>query len=214
MTGAHQRSERRRLAALGALVGTAALVGFVVVALFRHGSDVLIGLVGLGVAVSGAWWVVTERMPDGRLAQPACWRDLSSSRSPSLGRSVRATGLPSASGSCLCCSGVTMACARAAMERDLHRGDPSRRGDGPPRRPVLLCNPWSGGGAVERFGLPALAAELGVETVMLESGVWTSRRWPVTRWRVVPTVSAWPVGTARRRWWLRSPWSTAFPSCV
>ena len=66
--------------------------------------------------------------------------------------------------------GVTMACARAALERDLHGADPGSRPEGPPRRPVLLCNPRSGDGAVERFGLIELAAELGVETVMLESG--------------------------------------------
>ena len=63
--------------------------------------------------------------------------------------------------------GVTMACARAAMERDLHGADPGSRPEGPPRRAVLLCNPRSGDGAVERFGLTELAAELGVETVML-----------------------------------------------
>ena len=37
--------------------------------------------------------------------------------------------------------------------------------------PVLLCNPWSGGGKVEQFGLVSLARELGVETVMLDRGL-------------------------------------------
>ena len=36
---------------------------------------------------------------------------------------------------------------------------------------MLLCNPWSGGGKVERFGLVDLAAELGVETVLLDHGL-------------------------------------------
>ena len=45
------------------------------------------------------------------------------------------------------------------------------RAGGPPRHPVLLCNPWSGGGKVERFGLVSLAHELGVETVMLDRGL-------------------------------------------
>jgi diacylglycerol kinase family enzyme len=42
------------------------------------------------------------------------------------------------------------------------------------RRPtsaVLLCNPWSGGGKVEKFGLVELATSLGVETVMLDDGL-------------------------------------------
>ena len=40
-----------------------------------------------------------------------------------------------------------------------------------PRHPVLICNPWSGGGKVDKFGLVALANELGVETVMLDHGL-------------------------------------------
>jgi diacylglycerol kinase family enzyme len=42
---------------------------------------------------------------------------------------------------------------------------------GPPRRAVLICNPWSGGGKVERFGLVELAGQLGVETVLLDRGL-------------------------------------------
>ena len=40
-----------------------------------------------------------------------------------------------------------------------------------PQRPVLLCNPWSGGGKVEKFGLERIAADLGVEAVMLDRGL-------------------------------------------
>jgi diacylglycerol kinase family enzyme len=40
-----------------------------------------------------------------------------------------------------------------------------------PKRPVLLCNPWSGGGKVVRFGLGAMADDLGVETVFLDKGL-------------------------------------------
>ena len=36
---------------------------------------------------------------------------------------------------------------------------------------MLICNPWSGGGKVDKFGLVALANELGVETVMLDHGL-------------------------------------------
>ena len=172
MTGAPERvSERRRLAALGALVGTAALVGFVVGALFRHGSDILIGLVGLAVAVTGAWWVVTERLPRRAIGAAGVLAGLVVV-AVAVARALGASdGVAFRVGIVLLLLGVTMACARAAMERDLHRDDPRRHPDGPPRRAVLLCNPWSGEGMVERFGLPELAAELGVETVMLERGL-------------------------------------------
>jgi diacylglycerol kinase family enzyme len=39
-----------------------------------------------------------------------------------------------------------------------------------PLRSVLSCNPWSGGGKVEKFGLVELAESLGVEVVMLDRG--------------------------------------------
>jgi diacylglycerol kinase family enzyme len=41
----------------------------------------------------------------------------------------------------------------------------------PPSRPVLICNPWSGDGKVEKFGLVDLAKSLGVETVLLDRGL-------------------------------------------
>ncbi len=57
-------------------------------------------------------------------------------------------------------------------QTDLHRVD-GLRGVRRVRakRPVLLCNPWSGGGKVERFGLRRMAHELGVETVFLDRGL-------------------------------------------
>ncbi len=62
--------------------------------------------------------------------------------------------------------------ARAAMRRDPHELD-RRLGTlhVRPRKPVLLCNPWSGGGKVDAFGLAEAAADLGVETVFLDKGL-------------------------------------------
>jgi diacylglycerol kinase family enzyme len=63
-------------------------------------------------------------------------------------------------------------CGRAALVRDLHERDDRRPSQATaPRHPVLLCNPWSGGGKVAKFGLVELAGELGVEVVMLDHGL-------------------------------------------
>jgi diacylglycerol kinase family enzyme len=67
--------------------------------------------------------------------------------------------------------GINMVCARVAMAPQIHRLALHVRAGGPPTRPVLFCNPWSGGGKVERYGLPELAVALGVETVMLDHGL-------------------------------------------
>jgi diacylglycerol kinase family enzyme len=67
---------------------------------------------------------------------------------------------------------TTVGLARAALVQDLHERDRRRPGPVPrPQHPVLLCNPWSGGGKVEKFGLVALAEELGVEVMMLDRGL-------------------------------------------
>jgi diacylglycerol kinase family enzyme len=67
---------------------------------------------------------------------------------------------------------LAVACGRGALVRDLHERDARRPTEGSrPQHPVLICNPWSGGGKVEKFGLVELATDLGVEVVMLDKGL-------------------------------------------
>ena len=67
---------------------------------------------------------------------------------------------------------VAALAARAALAPDLRELDRLRtRGTFHPRKPVLLCNPWSGGGKVAKFGLANIAAGMGVETVFLDHGL-------------------------------------------
>ena len=67
---------------------------------------------------------------------------------------------------------LTFGTARWALARDVReieaRQAHRRR---PPRHPVLICNPWSGGGKVAAFGLVELAESMGVETVLLDHGL-------------------------------------------
>lgn len=162
---------RRRLAAVASLALLALLIAVVVVFLWRNGVYVVIGLAGLGLAVGGAWWAVTERMPRRAAGAAAVvvglviiglalTRALQDADRVAL-RLVVVLGLLA----------IAMASARAALVHDIHRVTSSAGQRRPPERPVLLCNPWSGGGKVERFGLVELAASLGVETVMLDHGL-------------------------------------------
>lgn len=162
---------RRRLAALVALVGTAGLLALVIGVLFRNGANLLLAVIGLSVMVAGAWWVVTERMP--RRAIGAL--GIATGLGIVLWAFVR--GLDGADRvgvrivALVVLLAITMVAARAAMAREIRRLDLHVRADGPPTHPVLLCNPWSGGGKVEKFGIRELATELGVETVMLDRGL-------------------------------------------
>jgi len=164
-------SARRRLAAVLALAGTLGLVALVAALLVRNGGYLLLALFGLCAAVSGAWWVVTERAP----------RRLVGALGVAVGLAIvmfaLVLGVDGAWAAALrsvgfvVLLGLTMAAARAAMVREIRRLDVHVRAGGAPTRPVLLCNPWSGGGKVERFGLRELAHGLGVETVMLDRGL-------------------------------------------
>ena len=165
-------SVARRSAAVVSLLATVVLACAAVVMLAKNPLLLVLGLAGLALMAGGGWWMVTERgvrrglgiavLATGALvlgiavvgtaahADAAAWRLLLLA---ALG--VLATG-----------------CARIALVPDLHELD--RRKEVRhirPRKPVLLCNPWSGGGKVTKFGLAEMAADLGVETVFLDRGL-------------------------------------------
>jgi diacylglycerol kinase family enzyme len=159
---------RRRVAAFVAIAGSAVLVVSVVVVLLRHGVSLVIGLLGLSMLIAGSWWLVTERMP----------RRLFGIAGLALGLVLVGLSIAGAlndSGHIaagivvlIVLTAITVGSARGAVVHDVHRIDMRVRAEGPPRHAVLLCNPKSGGGKVEQFDLLALAAELGVEAVVLD----------------------------------------------
>ena len=169
-------SARRRVMAWVA-IGSAVLLGVAVaVLLVRHALALILCLVGLGLAVAGGWWVLTER---------------------TLRRAVGVVGLVAgivvmlvalvrvATGGQILLRvailvvliGITGWAARAATAPEPPASAPAEVAQPVaqvrwrPQRAVLICNPWSGGGKVERFGLLEYAAELGVETVLLDHGL-------------------------------------------
>ncbi len=149
-----------------------ALAVIVVVFAVRSLGALVLGLVGLAVMVNGAWWAITETMPRRAvgaagviLGVPALivavvWA------APDTGRSVLRVAILAA----LIVGAVGF--GRTALLRDLRERD--RRRPSPvtvPTHAVLICNPWSGGGKVAKFGLAELARDLGVEVVMLDHGL-------------------------------------------
>lgn len=173
MTGpASPTSARQRVLAIVSLVATALLLGFVVGFLVRNSLYVLLGLLGVIVAIGGGWWLITERMPRraigiaGALAGAgilvAAIVGAGGDGGRILLRLVVVVGL-------LALAIVTGRAALAAVlsegaRRRIHRARA-------PTHPVLLCNPWSGGGKVQRFGLVDLASSFGIETALLDRDV-------------------------------------------
>ena len=152
-----------------------ALIGFLV----RNGVYVVVGVAGLVLGVAGAWWAITKRAPRrgygvigmivGAVLLVAALLGAGNEDWESFVRALI----------CLVLLATSVLAARAALAASLRTTAASRvHRVRRPLYPVLLCNPWSGGGKVERFALVELATSLGVETVMLDHGLDLGRTGP------------------------------------
>lgn len=163
---------RHRVMAVIALILAAVLVVVVVGLLASVLWALVLSLVGLLALGQGVWWLITEHGRRARLgllltilglvaAGGALVLGVNEAQRPLLGLLlVAALGLGTA-------WSARAAVVASVRELDLARSLPVFR----PRHPVLICNPRSGGGKVERFGLVDKARELGVEVVLLEPGL-------------------------------------------
>ena len=165
--GWRQRGPALASLACGAMVAVVTVV-FVVDGLGR----LALGLVGLAVTVAGGWWMITERMPRRAVGVAGVVIGVVA-MALAVARAVSAGDHPVLRLALLGALVVaTAALARAALVADLRERDRRRpMAVTRPQHPVLICNPWSGGGKVEKFGLVALAEEMGVEVVMLDHGL-------------------------------------------
>ncbi len=157
------------LASLGSAgLLTVAVVGFSA----RNLSHVIVGVLGLGVLVAGAWWVLTERVPRRAIGAVGTVLGAATVVVALLGAEPRVDSRVLALTLAAVLSVASVLFGRAALYRHIHEENARR----PltvrqPTRPVLICNPWSGGGKVDQFGLVELAHELGVEVIMLDHGL-------------------------------------------
>ncbi len=173
MTSTSSRiSGRERAFAIGSLTCGLLLAVVIVVFVVSNAGFLVLAIIGLGLAVAGGWWAITERMPRRAIGIVGA----SAGVAVMVAALIRATPQGDQVGIRLVIFGILLAGAiglgRAALVRDLHAHDELRPVSvSLPRHPVLICNPWSGGGKVERFGLADLAREMGVEVIMLERGL-------------------------------------------
>lgn len=163
---------RRRLAALVALVAIVLLFLAVVDFLLDNAVGLAIGLVGLAIAVGGGWWTATEQMP--RRAIGLAGAVVGAAIivvAVSFVVSVSADQVVVHIVVTILLLVIAIGAARAALVRDLHQLHVETPHPVAPKHAVLICNPWSGGGKVEKFGLVELAERQGVEVVLLDHGL-------------------------------------------
>ena len=148
------------------------LAATLVVVMVHNLGFLVLALLGLTLTAAGGWWVITERMPRRAIGIAggavgvvvivlAVIHATPQGDRPLLRLALLAVFLAG-----------TVGLGRAALRRDLHERDEHRPlSVARLQHPVLICNPWSGGGKVAKFGLVELAEDLGVEVVMLDHGL-------------------------------------------
>lgn len=156
----------RVLARLALLCVLAAVVAVLVDVDGRGLLVLLFGLVGLVLAVVGVWWVLAHR-------GVVRWAGFLLAVAAPVLVLVFYTrwGLwPVAVGSLVLC-GAALGCARSAVRQA--SGPDGMRAIARPaaRHPVLIMNPKSGGGKVDRFGLVEKAERLGARVILMDVSV-------------------------------------------
>ncbi|MBO0876734.1 MAG: NAD(+)/NADH kinase [Pseudonocardia sp.] len=154
----------RRLAAASALVTLTAAVVIVVASLLRDPIRLTAVVITLLIAVAAGWTALCRRGA-GRIPAAAA-----------MAAGVVVFVLLLTAGSLLRLAVVValtvaaVLAARVALGTDLADEPGKARRVGPARRGVLLMNPRSGGGKVERFQLEEKCHQLGITPVLLKPG--------------------------------------------
>ncbi|MFJ4205411.1 diacylglycerol/lipid kinase family protein [Streptomyces sviceus] len=123
----------------------------------------LLGLVGLGLAGAGIWWALAHR----GLAR-LCGALLAVAAPVAVLVLYAVSGLWPFAASALGLWAAALACARSALRRLRAPRATHSRPVRPPRRPVLIMNPLSGGGKVVHHALVERAEALGARVVLLD----------------------------------------------
>ncbi|MGI9584591.1 MAG: diacylglycerol/lipid kinase family protein [Acidimicrobiia bacterium] len=166
------KSQRRRIAAIASVVMLGVVAIVLVQVLLHNTISLVLGIPGLAVAVVGAWWVVTEVAPRRGIGAIVFVLGVVMVVA-ALTRAVRQAQRGFlAVVLAIAFIYIALWLARFSLTRPIPQG-PSNAIVPPrsPTRPVLMCNPWSGGGKVDSFGLVTLAEQMGVEVVMLAEGL-------------------------------------------
>jgi diacylglycerol kinase family enzyme len=162
-TGSAASGAARLLARLAVL----AAIGAVVVLVLALGEGGLLvvgaGFLGLVVCAAGAWWFVAHRGPV-RLIGAV----LAVAAPVAVGVLLAYDGLWVTALVLALCWSAAPACARAALRRARPERPARAIAVLPPKRPVLIMNPRSGGGKVGRFRLAERAEELGARVILLD----------------------------------------------
>ncbi|MGZ5128450.1 MAG: diacylglycerol/lipid kinase family protein [Actinomycetota bacterium] len=157
-----------RLAAVIAVVALAGAVFVLVSGILRNVGSVLIAIGGVSLVIVGGWYSLSKRGATRLLALGAVV----------AGVALLVVGLIAGDYSlvAIVATVALAALSTAAAGYALHEGEdeaataPHRTSASPASRAVLIMNPWSGGGKVEKFDLPSECRARGIEPIVLKKG--------------------------------------------
>ena len=162
------RAAERTAAAL-ALVTLAAAVVLLLAGAVRNWAGLVLALVGVLVAVTAGWYVVSRR----GVVRGIALAVVAGSLIPLVWGLVISDLRPLRIALPLVLAAISVACARVALRRTrrAHRAAAqARRPAPPPKHPVLIINPKSGGGKAERFRLVDECKARQIEPIVLQQG--------------------------------------------
>ncbi|MFJ1967708.1 diacylglycerol/lipid kinase family protein [Streptomyces sp. NPDC087903] len=123
----------------------------------------LVGLAGLALAGAGLWWALAHRG-----VARLCGALLALAAPVGVLVLYAVSGLWLVAVTALALWVAALACARSALRRLRKPHGMRHRSSRPPRRPVLIMNPRSGGGKVGEYGLVERAEALGARVLLLD----------------------------------------------
>jgi diacylglycerol kinase family enzyme len=158
-----------RVSAVVALLALLVAAGLALLGIVVHLLAILAVTVGLLICVTGCWYALSRR---GLLRAISLLVVLAA-----LGGTIAALYFADIRWPLLLLIAVLAGVSVVAARHALRRTDQVLRADaaglaraGPPAHPVLIMNPKSGGGKVERFDLVIECRKRGIEPVLLEPG--------------------------------------------
>ena len=198
--------DMKRALALFALLAWAGIVAVLVVLAVNHTLEALGSFLCTGVAVAAVWVALVTRRWVRWLGLVVAVLAVAGALAILIGDGAFVT---------LAIYIVLLALAAGATSLALKRTGHAAGWERlpAPGRPVLIMNPWSGGGKVERFNLPTSAAS-GASRRSCWPAATTCANWRSTPRTRAPAHSAWPVGTDRRRSSPRWRWSAVSRTCA
>ncbi len=158
-----------RVSAVAALLALVAAAALALLGIVVHLLAILVVTLGLLISVTGCWYAVSRR---GLIRMVSLLVVLAA-----LGGAIAGLVFAHIRWPLLLLIAVLAGVSVVAARHALRRTDRALRSDaagltrpGPPAHPVLIMNPRSGGGKVERFGLVIECRKRGIEPVLLEPG--------------------------------------------